>query len=130
LNLVADSDIFPKEAMRGKRYLVTTVALSIALPAFAHHSLEAQYDPNHTITISGTLTKIDWSNPHVHFLVDVMESGQSGTWDVEMGSPNAQLRGGWKIDTFKPGDRVVVSVYQARDGSHIGFARKITKATK
>ena len=89
--------------MRGKRYFLLTVALSIALPAVAHHSLEAQYDPNHTITINGTLTKIDWSNPHVHFLVDVMGPGQSGTWDVEMGSPNAQLRGGWKIDTFKPG---------------------------
>ena len=116
--------------MCGKRYFLMTVALSIALPAVAHHSLEAQYDPNHTITINGTLTKIDWSNPHVHFLVDVMGPGQSGTWDVEMGSPNAQLRGGWKIDTFKPGDRVTVSVYQARDGSRIGFARKITKAVK
>lgn len=116
--------------MRGIRYFLMTVALLIALPALAHHSLEAQYDPNHTITINGTLTKINWSNPHVHFLVDVMEAGQSGTWDVEMGSPNAQLRGGWKIDTFKPGDRVVVSVYQARDGSHIGFARKISKAAK
>ena len=116
--------------MRGKKCFLMTVALSIALPARAHHSLEAQYDPNHTITINGTLTKINWSNPHVHFLVDVMEPGQSGTWDVEMGSPNAQLRGGWKIDTFKPGDRVIVSVYQARDGSHIGFARKITKAVK
>jgi hypothetical protein len=116
--------------MREKRYRLFTVALSIAIPAFAHHSLEAQFDPNHRITINGTLTKIDWSNPHVHFLVDVMQPGQNGTWDVELGSPNAQLRGGWKIDTFKPGDRVVVSVYQARDGSHIGFAQKIVKAVK
>ena len=116
--------------MRGKWYSLFTVALSIGIPAFAHHSLEAQFDPNHSITINGTLTKINWSNPHVHFLVDVMEAGQSGTWDVELGSPNAQLRGGWKIDTFKPGDRVIVSVYQARDGSHIGFARKIVKAGK
>jgi hypothetical protein len=120
----------PKEAMRAKRSFVFTVALSIALPALAHHSLEAQFDPNHTVTINGTLTKINWSNPHVHFLVDVMEPGQSGTWDVELGSPNAQLRGGWKIDTFKPGDRIVVNAYQARDGSHIGFARKISKAGK
>jgi Family of unknown function (DUF6152) len=116
--------------MRGKRSFLFTLALSVAIPVFAHHSLEAQYDPNHPITINGTLTKIDWSNPHVHFLVDVMEAGENGTWDVELGSPNAQLRGGWKIDTFKPGDRVVVSVYRARDGSHIGFARKITKAGK
>jgi len=104
--------------------------LLMVMPVFAHHNLEAQYDPNHPITLDGTLSKVDWKNPHVHFFVDVMDAGQIVTWDVELGSPNAQLLGGWKIDTFKPGDRIVASVYRARDGSHIGFARKITKATK
>jgi hypothetical protein len=116
--------------MRGRRPVLIVFVLLMAMPAFAHHSLEARYDPDHPITINGTLTRIDWSNPHVHFLVDVKDSDRSGTWDVELGSPNAQLRGGWKIDTFKPGDRVVVSVYRARDGSRLGFARKITKAAR
>jgi hypothetical protein len=116
--------------MRGNRSVFILSALLTVMPAFAHHSLEAQYDPNHPITINGTLTKVDWSNPHVHFLVDVSDADHNGTWDVELGSPNAQLRGGWKIDTFKPGDRVVVSVYKARDGSRVGFARKITKAAR
>jgi hypothetical protein len=98
------------------------------MPAFAHHSLEAQYDPNKTVTLTGTVAKVDWSNPHVHMFLDVMEGAETVTWEVEMGSPNAQLLGGWKIDTLKPGDRVVVSLYRARDGSNLGFARKITRA--
>ena len=116
--------------MRGKWFAIAGFVLLTATPAFAHHSLEAQYDPDHPITLNGTLTKVDWSNPHVHFFVDVADAAQTVTWQVELGSPNAQLRGGWKLDTFKPGDRVVVSVYKARDGSHIGFARKIAKAAK
>lgn len=114
--------------MRGNWPVLILSALGMVMPAFAHHNLEAQYDPSHPITLNGTLSKINWSNPHVHFFVDVMDADQTVTWEVELGSPNAQLLGGWKIDTFKPGDRVVVSVYRARDGSHIGFARKITKA--
>jgi hypothetical protein len=62
--------------------------------------------------------------------MDVADADQTVNWDVEMGSPNAQLLGGWKIDTLKPGDRVIVSVYRARDGSHAGFARKITRSPR
>ena len=85
---------------------------------YAHHDNEPPPAPD----VTGPWYSLD----HTF----VMEPGQSGTWDVELGSPNAQLRGGWKIDTFKPGDRIVVNAYQARDGSHIGFARKISKAGK
>ena len=80
------------------------------------------------ITIKGTVTKVDWSNPHVRMFLDVMDAAEVVNWQVEMGSPNAQLLSGWKIDTLKPGDYVVVSIYRARDGSKVGFARKITKA--
>jgi hypothetical protein len=84
-------------------------------PVLAHHSLEAEYNLN-------------WSNPHVHFFIDVKDASHTANWEVEMGSPNAQILGGWKIDTVKPGDRVTVTVYRARNGSNLGFAKKLAKA--
>jgi hypothetical protein len=107
---------------------ILATALLVVLPALAHHSLEAQYDPTRSVTLHGTVTKVDWSNPHVHLFLDVMDAARTVNWDVELGSPNAQLLEGWKIDTLRPGDRVVVSLYRARDGSNLGFARKVTKA--
>jgi len=104
------------------------IMLFLVAPVLAHHSLEAQYDPKQSVTLTGTITKTDWSNPHVHFFIDVMDAGHTVSWQVELGSPNAQLLSGWKIDDFKAGDRVRVSLYRARDGSNIGFARKVTKA--
>jgi Family of unknown function (DUF6152) len=103
------------------------MALAVAAPLCAHHSLDAIYDPKQIVTLTGTITKTDWSNPHVHFFFDVMDASRTVIWQVEMGSPNAQLLSGWKIDTLKAGDRVKVSLYKARDGSNAGFARKVTK---
>jgi hypothetical protein len=97
-------------------------------PALAHHSLEAEYDTKQIVTLTGTITKTDWSNPHVHFFIDVVDAGRKANWRVELGSPNAQLLSGWKIDTFRVGDRVKVSLYRARDGSNIGFAQKLNRA--
>jgi len=109
---------------------VIAACLFTAIPALAHHSLEAQFNPEHIVTLKGTITKVDWSNPHVRVYLDVPASAQKVNWEVEMGSPNAQLMNGWKIDTFKPGDRVVINAYTARDGSHIGFARSISKTAQ
>jgi hypothetical protein len=106
------------------------ILLLAALPARAHHSLEAAYNPNESVTLTGTVTKVDWRNPHVHLFLDVMDGNHTANWEVEMGSPNQQLLGGWKIDTLKPGDRVTVSVYRARDGSNLGFAKKIAKSAR
>ena len=113
--------------MGSKWVMLMGSALFAALPLAAHHSLEAEYDPTQTVTLKGTVTKMDWSNPHVRMFLNVMDVNRNVNWQVEMGSPNAQLLEGWKIDTLKPGDHVVVSVYRARNGSNIGFARKITK---
>jgi hypothetical protein len=106
------------------------VALLTGSPVFAHHSLEAEYDFDQQITVNGTITKVDWSNPHVHMFVDVMDANRVVKWEVEMGSPNAQILSGWKLDTMRPGDHVVVSLYRARNGSNLGFARKMTKAVR
>jgi hypothetical protein len=99
-------------------------------PLLAHHSLEAQFDTGHPVTLRGTVTKVEWSNPHIHLHMDVMDANTTVSWLVEMGSPNGQLSQGWKIDSFKQGDRVTVEVNRARDGSNFGYARKITKTSR
>jgi len=106
------------------------ILLFAAIPVLAHHSLEAAYNPHDTVKLDGIVTKVDWSNPHVHFFIDVKNAKDVVNWQVELGSPGAQILRGWKIDTVRPGDRVIVSAYRARDGSNLGFARNITKGSR
>ena len=97
----------------------------------AHHSSKAEYDESHLVTFNGTVTKFSWKNPHVTFNVDVKdEGGNVSNWEMELASPNGLLRLGWKVDSLRPGDRVVVNGYAARDGSHVADARKVTLGGK
>ena len=102
------------------------VLLLAALPILAHHSFAAEYDEHHLVTLSGTITKVSWKNPHVMLNMDAKDDGGNlANWEVELASPNGLLRQGWKVDSLKPGDRVVVTGYGARDGSHLASARKV-----
>ena len=75
----------------------------------AHHSFEAEYDASKVIDISGTVTKLDWINPHAFVFIDSKDTGGAiHSFKVEMGPPYALVRGGWKRDTLKIGDRVTV----------------------
>lgn len=132
LNCQIKSGIVPQKmtvCLRVPTLVAGMIMLFQVAPVVAHHSLEAEYDSKQSITLTGTITKTDWSNPHVHFLMDVKDGDRTVNWQVEMGSPNAQLLSGWKLEDLKPGDRVKVSVYRARDGSNLGFARKVAKAS-
>jgi hypothetical protein len=88
--------------------------------------LQAQFDTNQTITITGLVARMDWRNPHVRLYVEVKDQSHTVTWELYMGSPNLQMMNGWKIDTYRRGDRVSVDAYPARDGSSVAFAKKIT----
>lgn len=101
------------------RGLVASAGLFAAsVPMLAHHSFEAEYDRNKTIQVSGTVTRLDWMNPHARFYVDVTdESGKVTNWNFELGSPNVLKRQGWLRDTLKPGDKVTVDAYLAKDGT-------------
>jgi hypothetical protein len=85
----------------------------------AHHSFEAEFDPNNVVNITGVVTKLDWINPHAFVYVDSKSAaGEVKRYKIEMGPPYALTRGGWKRDTLKIGDTVTVEgAAMARDGS-------------
>lgn len=97
-----------------------------AVPAIAHHSFAAEYDAAKPITLTGTVTKVEWMNPHARFYIDVKdESGKMTNWELELGSPNGLMRRGWTRRSMKEGDVVTVQGSLAKDGSSLANARTV-----
>jgi hypothetical protein len=106
-------------------------ALAFTTPAIAHHSFSAQYDADKVVNLSGTVTKIEWQNPHVYLFVDVTDDkGETHEWSLEMGAPAVLTRTlGWTRSTLKIGDQINVEGRAARDGSNLANARTVTLAS-
>ncbi len=110
---------------------IIMLAAAIGTPALAHHSFSAQYDSEKIMKMSGTVTKIEWQNPHVYIYVDVADDkGGYAQWALEMGAPAVLTRTlGWTRSTLNIGDQINVEGIGARDGSHLANARTVTLAS-
>jgi hypothetical protein len=116
-----------KTTIRTALLSLTAPVLAAALPVHAHHSFPAQYDASKPITLTGRVTRVEWTNPHIFIYIDVPheETGEVVSWSLELGGPNALLRLGWKRDSLKPDDLITVEGSLARDGSPLANAKSI-----
>ena len=106
--------------------VVAGIALLFSVGVSAHHSFSAEFDASKPFKMTGTVTKVEWMNPHTFFYIDVSdEKGKVTNWAMEMGSPNGLMRAGWTRNTMKVGDKVTVEGSLAKDGSPTGNARSV-----
>jgi hypothetical protein len=109
------------------RKLLGTCLLLAALPAWAHHSFASEFDVTKPVKLQGTVTKMEWINPHSWIHMDVKNSdGTVTNWMVEGGSPNSLLRRGFTKHSLEPGTDIVVEGYQAKDGAYRANGRDLT----
>lgn len=102
------------------------VPVMVPLPLVAHHSFAAVFDDTKPVKMQGTVTKVEWMNPHIWFYVDVKDDkGAVTKWQCEGGNPNTLVRQGWSKDTLKLGSTVDVEGWRARDGSNTCNARSV-----
>ena len=101
-----------------------------AVPVHAHHSFAAEFDATKPVKLTGTVTKIEWTNPHVWFYVDIKdETGKVTNWGFELGSPNGLMRAGWTRNSMKVNEVVTIEGSAAKDGSNHVNARSVTLAS-
>lgn len=108
---------------------VLTIAgmLAMTVPASAHHAFAAEYDSNTIVTLTGKISKVEWTNPHIYVHLDVKDpAGKVSTWSVEGYPPNSLKRTGFTRSLLKEGDTITVTAYKSKDGSNTGAGREVT----
>src|SRR5262245_46021937 len=116
--------------IRTAKSLLAAVALAcMAAGSQAHHSFAAQYDNNKPVKMTGVLTKLEWTNPHVYIYVDVTDekTKKVTNWSFEMGPPHMLQKSGWKKNELKYGEVLEMDGWLARDGSNSANARRVTR---
>ena len=107
--------------------LTASLLVAAAAPAFAHHAFAAEFDSKKPVKLRGTVTKMEWINPHTWIYMDVKKpDGTVEEWMIEAGTPNTLLRRGFTKDSLKAGTEVLVDGYQSKDGSLRANGRDLT----
>jgi hypothetical protein len=97
--------------------------------AVAHHSFAAEFDRDMPITVTGSVTKVEWMNPHARFYIDAKDDkGATVNWDFELASPNGLMRRGWTRNSMKLGDVVTVTGHRAKNNPLVGNASSVVLA--
>jgi hypothetical protein len=108
------------------RLMMIVLGALIAVPAIAHHSFSAEFDQNKPVVLEGTVTRMEWVNPHSWLHIEVVNAkGETEVWKVEGGSPAVLLRLGWTRDSLPAGTKVIVNGFQAKDGALRANSRSI-----
>ena len=117
--------------MRSNSIIAASVLLAVVgVPAAAHHSFAAVFDRDRPIELTGTVTEIEWMNPHVWIYIDVKGArGKVESWGFELGSPNGLIRRGWSRDALTVGQVVTIAALRAKDDSNRGSVRTVTLST-
>ena len=101
--------------------------MASAVPVVAHHAFSAEFDANRPLQLEGTVTRMEWINPHAWIHIDVTkDDGSVESWMIEGGTPNTLFRRGFTKDSLQPGTKIMVDGYQAKDGSMRANGRDLT----
>lgn len=108
---------------------ITLAVVGLGTDVVAHHAFSSEYDEKNVVTITGTITKVEWTNPHARFFLDVVNENKTVTnWSVELASPNSLTREGWGRRTLNIGDKITTTGYGAKSGKSMASATKVITA--
>ncbi|HEX4278683.1 MAG TPA: DUF6152 family protein [Bryobacteraceae bacterium] len=111
------------------RLSILATLLLFTVRAFAHHSFAAEFDAKKPVELKGTLLELEWVNPHAWIHMEVKnDAGKVTKWDCELGSPNLLMRSGWRRDSLKKGDVIIVNGSAAKDGTNLANAKTVKLA--
>jgi Family of unknown function (DUF6152) len=110
----------------GSLALCAALSVGVLAPSHAHHSFSAEYDRDKPVTLTGAVTKLEWTNPHARIYVDVKdESGNVVNWDCELGPPNGLMRQGWNRNSLRAGQIVTINGFLSKEEQHVANARSV-----